>query len=125
MPVPGEQHSFGLRIVTDFFRYAGWEVWSEPDLRADSDLVQLVRGEWFAVVGLSLSCETRLDAMTSGIRALRRASRNRALGILVGGPLFNSHPELVARVGADATAIDGGQAPIQAQNVLALLARRR
>ena len=61
----------------------------------------------------------------TGIRALRRASRNRAIGVLVGGPLFIDHPELVARVGADATAIDGGQAPIQAQNLLALLARRR
>ncbi len=87
--------------------------------------MQLVRSEWFAVVGLSVASETRIDALANGIRALRRASRNRAIGVLVGGPLFLAHPELVGHVGADATALDGGQAPDQAQNVLALLARRR
>ena len=120
VPVPGEQHSFGLHIVAEFFRRAGWDVWNEPRIASGADLVQLVRKEWFAVVGLSVASETRIDALATGIRALRRASRNRAIGVLVGGPLFVAHPELVARVGADATALDGGQAPIQAQNVLAL-----
>lgn len=125
VPVPGEQHSFGLHMVAEFFRRTGWDVWSGSQIASGADLVQLVRSEWFAVVGLSLACETRIDALATGIRALRRASRNRAIGVLVGGPLFIDHPELVARVGADATAIDGGQAPMQAQNLLALLARRR
>lgn len=125
MPVPGEQHSFGLHMVAEFFRRTGWDVWSGSQISSGADLVQLVRSEWFAVVGLSLACETRIDALATGIRALRRASRNRAIGVLVGGPLFIEHPELVARVGADATAIDGGQAPMQAHNLLALLARRR
>ena len=125
VPVPGEQHSFGLQMVAEFFRRAGWDVWSGPQIASGDDLVQLVRSEWFAVVGLSVGCETRIDALAAGIRAIRRASRNRAIGVLVGGPLFVAHPELVARVGADATAIDGGQAPLQAQNLLALLARRR
>lgn len=125
VPAPGEQHSFGLHMVAEFFRRAGWDVWSEPRIASGADLVQLVRNEWFAVVGLSVASETRIDSLATGIRALRRASRNRAVGVLVGGPLFVAHPELVARVGADATALDGGQAPIQAQNVLALLARRR
>ncbi len=125
VPVPGEQHSFGLHMVAEFFRRTGWDVWSGAQISSGADLVQVVRSEWFAVVGLSLACETRIDALATGIRALRRASRNRAIGVLVGGPLFIEHPELVARVGADATAIDGGQAPMQAQNLLALLARRR
>ena len=34
---------------------------------------------------------------------------------MVGGRVFTEHPELVASVGADATAIDGRQAPIQAE----------
>jgi methanogenic corrinoid protein MtbC1 len=125
VPVPGEQHSFGLTMVGEFFRNAGWDVWSEPRIAAGRDIIQLVRSEWFAVVGLSLASETRIDALARGIRSVRRASRNRSVGVLVGGPLFVAHPELVAHVGADATAIDGGQAPAQALSVLALLARRR
>lgn len=122
-PVPGEQHSFGLFMVAEFFRRAGWDVWSGP-ARSTVDLTRLVRGEWFAVVGFSLSCETRVDALAATIRAVRRASRNRAVGILVGGPVFLDHPELVALVGADATATDGRQATLQARNLLALLPQR-
>ena len=44
---------------------------------------------------------------------------------MVGGRIFVAHPELVARVGADATAIDGGQAALQAESLLTLLPRRR
>jgi MerR family transcriptional regulator, light-induced transcriptional regulator len=123
VPVPGEQHTFGLLMVVEFFRRAGWDVWSGS--RGTSyDLVRLVRSEWFAVVGLSVGSETRIDALATGIRAIRRASVNRDIGILVGGPIFIAHPELVARVGADATAMDGGQAALQAENLLTLLPHR-
>jgi methanogenic corrinoid protein MtbC1 len=43
---------------------------------------------------------------------------------MVGGPLFIEHPELVAGVGADATAADGLQAVAQAQSLLTLLPTR-
>ena len=123
VPVPGEQHTFGLLMVVEFFRRAGWDVWSGSQ-GTSFDLVRLVRGEWFSVVGLSVGSETRIDALSAGIRAIRRASLNRNIGILVGGPIFVAHPELVARVGADATAIDGGQAALQAENLLTLFPGR-
>ena len=123
VPVPGEQHSFGLFMVAEFFRRAGWDVASGPP-GSVAELVRLVRGEWFAVVGLSVSSDAKLDALASSIRAIRRASRNRAIGVLAGGPVFLEHPELVALVGADATATDGRQATVQARNLLALMARR-
>ena len=123
VPVPGEQHTFGLLMVVEFFRRAGWDVWSGTK-GSGYDPVRLVRSEWFAVVGLSVGSETRIDALSTGIRAIRRASVNRDIGILVGGPIFIAHPELVARVGADATAMDGGQAALQAENLLTLLPHR-
>lgn len=122
VPAPGEQHTFGLFMVVEFFRRAGWDVWSEPRV-SSAELVRLVREASFDVVGLSVSCDPRLDSLVSAIRAIRKASRNRAIGVLVGGPAFVAHPELVALVGADATAIDGRQAALQAQGLLALLAR--
>jgi methanogenic corrinoid protein MtbC1 len=121
-PVPGEQHTFGLVMVAEFFCRAGWDVWSGP-AAARSDLVGLVRGTWFAVVGLSVAGDGHLDSLASTIRAVRRASRNRGIGVLVGGPAFIDHPELAATVGADATAVDGRQAVLQAQNLLTLLSR--
>lgn len=121
VPVPGEQHTFGLNMVAEFFRRAGWDVWCMP-LTSEDKLAQIVRRKWFAVVGLSLGSETRVDQLVSSIRAVRRASRNRAVGVMVGGPILVEHPDLAPRVGADATAGDGCQAAIQAERMLDLLA---
>jgi MerR family transcriptional regulator, light-induced transcriptional regulator len=120
-PVPGEQHTFGLYMVAEFFRRAGWDVWS--GCMPNRELAELVSKESFTLVGFSLSGDQRLDALASSIRSVRRASCNRGIGVLVGGPVFVGHPELVSLVGADATAQDGRQATQQAQNTLSLLSR--
>jgi methanogenic corrinoid protein MtbC1 len=123
MSVPGGQHTFGVAMVAEFFRRARWEVSTGAPVSRD-ELIRTVRSQWFAVVGLSVSCEVQLDVLVSTIRLIRRASRNQAVGILVGGPVFVEHPEMVPLVGADATAVDGRQAPIQAENLLALISKQ-
>jgi methanogenic corrinoid protein MtbC1 len=123
VPAPGEHHTFGLSMVVEFFRRAGWDVCSEYP-STSGDLATIVRGEWFAVVGLSVGCENRLDALASSVRAVRRSSTNRDVGVMVGGRVFLDHPELVSLVGADATASDGRDAVLQAEEVFSLLARR-
>jgi methanogenic corrinoid protein MtbC1 len=123
IPAQGEQHTFGLFMVAEFFRRAGWDVWAGP-VSAAGEVLSLVRNEWFAVVGISVSCETRLEGLAANIHAIRRASRNRAVGVMVGGPVFVERPELAALVGADASATDGRQAALQAESLLAMLARR-
>ncbi|MCU0760237.1 MAG: cobalamin-dependent protein [Steroidobacteraceae bacterium] len=123
VPVPGDQHTFGTVIVAEFLRRAGWDVWDDPGASKD-EILRIVRKEWFAVVGLSVSCEQHLEGLPSVIRAIRRASRNPSVGIMVGGQPFTDHPERVALVGADATASDGRQAALQAQKLVSLLASR-
>jgi methanogenic corrinoid protein MtbC1 len=119
--VPGEKHCFGVMMVSQFFRRNGWDVFNEFPA-SEQELCTCVRAESFAVVGLSAGSETRLDALTAAVRAVRRSSRNGAVGIIVGGPLFQHHPERARRVGADATAEDGEQAARLAESVCALLA---
>lgn len=119
MPAPGEQHTFGLVIVSEFFRRAGWEV-SGAVHASDRELQDLVGGTWFAVAGLTLGSESRLDALVSCIRLIRAASCNRHIGIMVGGPLFLARPHLVAQVGADSTARDAPEAVLQAHRLLNL-----
>jgi methanogenic corrinoid protein MtbC1 len=120
---PGEQHSFGLAMTAEFFRRAGWLVSGGP-LLSGEDLPALVHREWFAIVGISAGSETRLDSVASAIHGIRRASRNRALGVLVGGVVFGGHPERVALVGADGCADDARRAPLQARALLDLLVHR-
>jgi methanogenic corrinoid protein MtbC1 len=123
LPVPGDQHTFGAVIVAEFFRRAGWDVWDDPGASKE-EILRIVRSEWFSVVGLSVSCEQHLEGLGSVIRAIRRASRNPSIGVMVGGLPFIDRPERVALVGADATAADGRQATLQAQNLINLLASR-
>lgn len=102
----GDQHVFGVVMVSEFFRRAGWRVWSDPAASLD-DLIELVTRDWFDAIGLSAACDLDPDSIAAEIAALRAASTNPAIVVLVGGGLFNKNPELVKAVGADATASDG------------------
>jgi MerR family transcriptional regulator, light-induced transcriptional regulator len=66
---------------------------------------------------LSVGSEARLDQLAATICAIRRESRNRAIGVLVGGPILVEKPELAVMVGADATAADGPQAVLRAEHI--------
>ena len=88
------------------------------------EIAALVASEWFDVVGLTLSSGTRLDQLATAIRSVRDASCNPAIGVMVGGPVFLEYPELVQRVGADASAVDAATAVLLAQRLLDLAADR-
>lgn len=120
---PGQPHTFEVLMTTEFFRCAGWTVWSGP-VASRGDLVELVRQNWFAVASFWLPSKAELNALALTIRTIRRASRNRALGILVDGNIFGEQPELARLIGADAIAWHGRQAPMQAKHVISLVAAR-
>ncbi len=118
LPGPGEQHTFGLVMVAEFFRSAGWDV-TGGSWVAGADAAVLAGAEWFDVVGFSLGAEVHLPALASTIGALRQASCNKDLAIIVGGPLFGLHPEFVGQVGADGMTVDGREAPLLAESLIA------
>jgi methanogenic corrinoid protein MtbC1 len=117
VPGPGEQHMFGLFIIEDFFRRAGWRTWVEA-AHVAVEIVDTLRGHWFDVFGMSVSADTHLDELTAAIRDIRAASRNPGIFVMVGGRLFLDRPDLVAAVGADATASSGGEALLVANHAL-------
>jgi len=114
---PGEQHTFGLFMVAEFFRRAGWDVVDGPAFSAQ-ELTATVRHDWFSVAGFSLSRQDSAGQLAALIRDVRQASRNRGIGIIVGGVVFGERPDLVAEVGADASATDGREAVSLAQAML-------
>ncbi len=120
-PVPGDNHTFGLIMVADFFRRAGWYVCDNAG-PSSKELVAVVRDEFFDVIGLSVGCVDRFDAVVTAIAALRRGSRNRAVRVMVGGAPFVGHPERAAEVGADATAVNAAEAPNEARALIDRLA---
>jgi MerR family transcriptional regulator, light-induced transcriptional regulator len=118
LPSPGEQHTFGLVMVAEFFRRAGWDV-TGGAWAAGADAATLVAGEWFDVIGFALGAETHLAQLAASIAAVRHATCNPGLAVLVGGPLFSLHPEFVGQVGADGMTIDGREAPMLAESLIA------
>jgi methanogenic corrinoid protein MtbC1 len=118
LPAPGETHLFGVAMVESFFRDAGWQV-----RRGDADFAETLSGEWFDVVGFSLSCARHVDALGAAVRSAREASRNSSIFVLVGGPIFVDDVALVAKVGADATAVDAPRAVLLARTLLRERAR--
>ena len=85
----------------------------------------MVRSSWVDVVGFSLACDERLDTVRTEISAIRLASRNPGLAVMVGGPPFVLDPALAEAVGADGTARDGLQAVGAAHGLLQREAERR
>ncbi len=121
---PGEQHRFGVQMVAEFFRRAGWEV-REDTVNSDEALRTLLAESHFDVLGLSLGSQTGLDALSWTVQTSRDATLNRDLGIMVGGPAFVDNPAQAAKVGADLTASDARSAVASAENFMKNLEARR
>ena len=115
--IPGEQHSFGLSMVAEFFRRAGWNICTGPFL-SHQELTSLVHNHWFDIIGFSVSSDRRLDELRKDIRDIRRGSRNRNVGIMLGGPMVSEKPDLVALMGADMISADATTAPRQAHDLI-------
>lgn len=123
LPAPGEQHTLGTSMVAEFFRRAGWDVVGGVG-GSGLDPVQIVQREWFDILGLSAGHHARIDWLRDCIAGVRQVSRNRGIGVLVGGPLFAVGPEYAVAVGADASVTDGQHAPAVAEGLLASRLKR-
>ncbi|MBS0644338.1 MAG: cobalamin B12-binding domain-containing protein [Acetobacteraceae bacterium] len=119
IPAPGEQHTFGLMIVAEFFQREGWSVTGGPATAPD-EAVAIARETWIDVAGFTVASPPRLEGLATCIKTLRRVSRNRDLSIMVGGPLLLRQPEILVRIGADVCAPDALSAVRQASGLIAL-----
>jgi methanogenic corrinoid protein MtbC1 len=115
-PMPGDQHSFGLAMVEKFLRAGGWRVRAER-VASISELTQLVRNEWFAIVGIAAGYNQHLDDLAAAIAKVRQHSCNASIGVIVGGPVFVADPAKATQVGADGTAINAPLAVLAAQRI--------
>jgi methanogenic corrinoid protein MtbC1 len=117
LPCPGEQHTFGLSIVAEFFYRAGWDV-TTSFMQPSASLNQLVERQWFDAVGLSLGDVTGMNRLNDCVRQIRRASLNPQVSILAGGSVFLLNPALAEATTADAVVLQADQAPEVAARLL-------
>jgi methanogenic corrinoid protein MtbC1 len=116
---PGEQHVFGAVMVAEFFRRDGWIVFCEPGSGPQA-LCRLAKQQEFDVIGLSASTDSTGAELAGLIRSLRTVSRNSAVRIMAGGPIFAKNETFADQIGADIIAGDGRTAPQLARNLLAM-----
>ncbi len=103
--LPGQQHTFGLSMLSEFFRKEGWVVLTIPSPQA-GEVLDSLSTHWFDVLALSASMDGEVKDLGKTIKAARKTSRNPRLAIMVGGPLFLRQPELAHTVGADGMSED-------------------
>lgn len=121
--LPGEQHSFGLSMAAEFFRRAGWALYTGP-FASHHELTSMVQDRWFDIVGFSVTSDRRLDELKRDIHDIRRDSRNRNVGIMLGGPMMMTHPEIATVMKADMVSTDAATAPQQARGLVELMKGR-
>jgi methanogenic corrinoid protein MtbC1 len=115
--VAGEQHMLGVRIVEEFFARAGWNTFTTPPVSED-ELAGLVAGKAFDLVGLTIATDLHIGTVARAIATLRRASRNPAIVVIVGGKLLVERPEIVVELGADAAPSDAPSALVMAEQLV-------
>ncbi len=103
-PVPGEPHQLAAALDSEWLWNAGWA----PQIEFPADdraLADLVSGAWIDVLDLSLSAAFRraeaLPRLARTVAQARRASRNPALVVVVGGRAFVEDGAAGSDVGAD------------------------
>ncbi len=113
--VPGDEHTFGITMVADFFRRYGWQVSNLCGLDVDF-LMTRVSSTYYSAVGFSLHSEVHYASLEAIIKQVRHRAKNPDLIILVGGDFFICNPGKVNDIGADVFASDGHQAVLMANN---------
>lgn len=114
---PHDQHTFGVLMLETFFRRAGWDVVGMPLCTRDEVLAAVSRRE-FSIIGFSAAREDMLPDLKLLISAVRCASLNSDVSVMVGGRAFLGHPSRVKQVGADLTAATADQALVASQHLL-------
>jgi methanogenic corrinoid protein MtbC1 len=116
-PMPGDQHNFGTLMIEEVFSRAGWrsEALVRPERR---DLLDRLAQRPFDVVGLTLARDWPSAALANLIKAMRSASTNPRITVLIGGRMINENPGLVEQVGADGTGVDALAALDVAQSLM-------
>jgi len=119
MPVPGEQHVLGLRMVEELLLRDGWRVLAIHSAK-DHLPGQIVADEAFDFVGFSISGERLLPALRQTIREVRAQSRNPQVRIMVGGVALLGQDRPAPPLDADAVVGDALEAVAQARRWRAL-----
>ena len=102
--VAGEQHSIGVRMVSEIMETNGWRAYLTGANTPTASLVDMVRRMQVHIFGISCATAMHLAAVRQLIGAVRDCGQSTK--IMVGGRIFCEFPGLWKKLGADAFAED-------------------
>lgn len=108
--VGNELHEIGTRMVADFFEMEGWDGLYVGANMPVSALVEFVCRENSSLIALGITMTYHLETAAKLIERLRADERCQDAKIIVGGYVFQKHPELWRTLGADGTGSDAAAA---------------
>lgn len=118
----GDQHSLGTVVIEELFAANGWST-DRLGEASCAELAARVRDDWFDLAGLTITCDCHIGPLPQIVRAIRAASRNPRICVMVGGRPFVADPGLAAAIGADGTAPDARVALRVAGELVATVAQ--
>ena len=120
--VSGEQHTFGLSLLCEVFRRAGWAV-TEAPRHSREELKALFQNQNYDLYGFSLSCVDLLEALKADIDLVRSTGSGADRKVIVGGPAFSENPHIVDDLSADGYAHDASAALALADGLIGAMKR--
>ena len=106
---PGSMHILGLTIVAEFFRANGWQVVIDIS-PTEQSLAQVLKREWFDMIGLSVGLVEQLAELPQLIARLKEQALNPATLVILGGPATILSNDTAHNYGADGKASQADQA---------------
>jgi methanogenic corrinoid protein MtbC1 len=98
--VAGNVHDMGIRVVTDFFSFAGWRAICLGGDLPPAEIARAVNCFDASLVLLSAAMTTQLKAIRETIQAIREI--NKKCKVMIGGSALQDTPEIWQQLGADA-----------------------
>lgn len=117
--VSGDLHDIGLRMVADQFETSGWDVVYLGASTPARDVARAAVQRDVDLVALSAKLVLHVRATADAIEAVRAATPDRRVPVLVGGRPFEIVPDLWRLVGADGCASSAREAVTTAERIVA------
>jgi len=102
---PDTQHVFGLSVVDDSFRAAGWDTQNLTNC-PPAEIVQAAELTHADFIGLSVGHDEGLIDLGQFISLLREKSRNPTVKVILGGNVFSAPANQYDWLGADHVALN-------------------
>lgn len=120
MTMPGDQHTLGPALASEFLRRYGWDIECVfPE--TENDVYDALNSQKFNMVGFSIAHEKDLEVLPNIVSNVREEVGDRGIGIIAGGNAVQENPESLENIDIDDIASDGRETVIRAGKVFEAL----